>query len=600
MRQFSTVPLSPEERLRGLSQLIDTYSAISNELRDSKEAYQLFFAQLAAGVQRALHDKSVEMRVIEQERLASYNAAVAQQDETLQQLAAEDGVRLLHGVRFLGQTVLLLFKKIALCQEGITRLAEDQECQRQVLTQLVGHLESHRRAYERRKRIDKIVREVAEMAKVALEFESYMRKRLGPLQDVLDQVVRVDEALHRTVAEIEDLTKKMLQQSTLLLSDDVASELTTFDKRVLDFLTAGQLKKDRLIEIWEHLERQDGSEEAINIDLLLTTGGSPAHSVLNALDNIQTLVGMRLAPLISAQGTVNQTRLPALPYQLLNQQCQKSLRCHTVWRRLVTKASQYRRHVFGSPHRHGMEFVLIQAGTFSMGSTVFHDEQPVHEVHIRRPFYIGKCPVTQRQWEAVMGNNPSYFRGNPDRPVENVSWWEVQTFIQRLNETEENLSYRLPTEAEWEYAARTAPLTASCFGNARRQLHNYAWYEANAGCKTHQVKQLKPNAWGLYDVLGNVWEWTQDWYHEEYYAHSPLHDPHGPASGAYRVVRGGSWDCDAGDCRSASRNIEHPDKHTNVIGFRLVREFGVPVAVVAHRYDLLDLQTSRTGESSES
>src|SRR5215471_6575160 len=189
MMQFSPVTLNPEERLRGLSQLIRTYDAMIDELRDSTEAYQLFFAQLAAGVQQALHDKSGEMRRIEQERLASYRAAVAQQDDILQQLAMEDEVRLLHGVRFLGQTVLLLLKKIALCQEGLTRLAEDQACQRHVLTQLVGRLESHRRAYERRRRIDKIVREVAEMAQVALEFEGYMRQHLGPLQDVLDQVV---------------------------------------------------------------------------------------------------------------------------------------------------------------------------------------------------------------------------------------------------------------------------------------------------------------------------------------------------------------------------------------------------------------------------
>src|SRR5262249_3478157 len=234
----------------------------------------------------------------EQERLASYRAAVAQQDAILQQLAMADEVRLLHGVRFLGQTVLLLLKKIALCQEGLTRLAEDQACQRHVLTQLVGRLESHRRAYERRKRIDKIVREVAEMAQVALEFEGYMRQHLGPLQDVLDQVVQVDEALHRTVTEIEDITQRMLQQSTLFLSDDVASELTTFEKRVLDCRTAGQHKKAGLIEVWARLERQDGSEEALHIDFLLTPDGATANAVLHALDNIQTLVDLRLTPLI--------------------------------------------------------------------------------------------------------------------------------------------------------------------------------------------------------------------------------------------------------------------------------------------------------------
>ena len=207
-----------------------------------------------------------------------------------------------------------------------------------------------------------------------------------------------------------------------------------------------------------------------------------------------------------------------------------------------------------------------------MGSTVFDDEQPVHEVQIGQPFYLGKYPITQSHWEAVMGKNPSYFRGNPNRPVENVSWEEVQEFITKLNESEGGMLYRLPTEAEWEYAARAGSTTNYCFGNDARQLSKHAWYALNSGGKTYPVRQLKPNAWELYDMLGNVWEWIQDWYDEEYYANSPHYDPHGPSSGSYRVVRGGGWDCNAGDCRSASRNVEHPGDHSRFVGFRLLRK----------------------------
>jgi formylglycine-generating enzyme required for sulfatase activity len=207
-----------------------------------------------------------------------------------------------------------------------------------------------------------------------------------------------------------------------------------------------------------------------------------------------------------------------------------------------------------------------------MGSRVFPDEQPVHEVRISQPFYLGKYPVTQGQWEAVLGNNPSCFRGDRNRPVENVSWHGVQEFIRQLNAREGGMAYRLPTETEWEYAARADTTTDYCFGDDRRQLKKYAWYEANSGAKTHAVGQLKPNVWGLYDMHGNVWEWTQDWYDEEYYDNSPHDDPPGPSAGSYRVVRGGGWDCGAGDCRSASRAVEEPSGRSNVIGFRLLRK----------------------------
>jgi formylglycine-generating enzyme required for sulfatase activity len=571
--RFPSVPLSSEERFQQLNLLIKNYDAIIDELRNSKDAYQLFFAQLTAEVRQALDGKREEMRSIEQERLASYQEAIAQQDEILKQLALEDEERLLQGVRLLGQAALLLLKKIAVCQDGITRLAEDQELQRQVLTQLIGRLERHRQAYERRRRIDRVVREVAEMAKVALQFEEYMRRHLGPLQDLLDQVVQVDEALHGAVTEIEAITQRMLQQGTIFLPDGIAPELTTFDEQVLDFLIAGQLKKERLSEVWERLERQEGSEEAaIVADITLVAGRSTVNPVLDALDNIQMLLEMRLPPPLSGEEAVRQTRRPPPQHPLVNRQLHERSRRNHLWRVMVTTASQFGPKFFGSPRKLGLELVLIQAGTFQMGSTVFNDEQPIHEVRISQPFYLGKYPVTQGQWEAVMGNNPSHFRGNPNRPVENVSWEGVQEFIRQLNAREGRMEYRLPTETEWEYAACADTMTDYCFGNDRSQLMKYAWYKANSGATTHAVGQLKPNVWGLYDMHGNVWEWIQDWYSQEYYEHSPHDDPPGPSAGSYRVVRGGGWDCGAGDCRSASRAVEEPGSRTNAIGFRLLRK----------------------------
>jgi formylglycine-generating enzyme required for sulfatase activity len=166
-----------------------------------------------------------------------------------------------------------------------------------------------------------------------------------------------------------------------------------------------------------------------------------------------------------------------------------------------------------------MEFVLIPAGEFDIGSkneTERWDvENPVHRVNISKAFYMGKYEVTQKQWRDVMGNNPSSFEGD-NLPVETVSWNEVQEFIKKLNEKEGSNKYRLPTEAEWEYAARAGTTTPHFFGNNESKLGDYAWYDSNSYRVTHDVGQKKPNPWGLYDMYGNVLEWVQDKWHDNY------------------------------------------------------------------------------------
>jgi formylglycine-generating enzyme required for sulfatase activity len=218
-----------------------------------------------------------------------------------------------------------------------------------------------------------------------------------------------------------------------------------------------------------------------------------------------------------------------------------------------------------------MEFVLIPAGEFQMGSNNDggHDEWPVHRVHISKAFYLGKYEVTQGQWQAVMGNNPSQFKGDLNLPVERVSWDDVQEFIHRLNAKEGSTKYRLPTEAEWEYAARAGSTTVYSFGNNPSQLGEYAWYNDNAGDRTHPVGQKKPNARGLYDMHGNVLEWVQDWFN--YYHAGAVTDPQGTESGSGRVFRGGSWFSAAGYCRSAYRGFVLPDDRLSNLGVRLLR-----------------------------
>jgi len=190
------------------------------------------------------------------------------------------------------------------------------------------------------------------------------------------------------------------------------------------------------------------------------------------------------------------------------------------------------------------EFCPIHAGTFRMGS---------NEVKIDQDFYLGKYPVTQQQWEAVMGNNPSHFNGG-SLPVETVSWYDAQIFIQKLNQLSSKKFYRLPTEEEWEYACRAGSTSEYYFGDDESQLVEYAWYNSNSGRTTHPVGQKKPNEWGLCDMAGNVWEWCDSWYDRNC---------------SYREFRGGSWNRDAENCRSAIRRCDTPDCRDNSISFRL-------------------------------
>ena len=250
----------------------------------------------------------------------------------------------------------------------------------------------------------------------------------------------------------------------------------------------------------------------------------------------------------------------------------------------------------------GMTLVRIEPGSFLMGSSKdqidhlvrvfpdfkresFDDEQPQHTVKITHPFYLGTHQVTQGQYQAVMGNNPSHFKGSDDLPVENVSWLDAVEFCNKLSEREKRTpfyridgtevtpvggnGYRLPTEAEWEYACRAKSTTLYPFGDDASKLGEHAWSAGNSERKTHPVGQKLPNAWGLYDMLGNVWEWCADWYDEKYYASSPPADPPGASGASARVIRGGSWYDDPWGCRPANRCWYLPGCRSVNLGFRV-------------------------------
>lgn len=226
-----------------------------------------------------------------------------------------------------------------------------------------------------------------------------------------------------------------------------------------------------------------------------------------------------------------------------------------------------------------LELVSLKGGQFTMGSyRGDFDERPPYSVKVS-PFAIGKFEVTQSQWMAVMGGkNPSRFKDDKQRdnlPVESVSWNDVQQFIKRLNDLTGSQQFRLPTEAEWEYAARAGTDTEYSFGNLEVLLGDYGWYSENSAYSPHAVGLKRANGFNLFDMYGNLWEWCSDRYIGNYYMdfqkRGTVNDPQGPVSGSYRVIRGGSWNFNAVACRSANRNNDTPGTRANNLGFRLVR-----------------------------
>ena len=215
------------------------------------------------------------------------------------------------------------------------------------------------------------------------------------------------------------------------------------------------------------------------------------------------------------------------------------------------------------------QLVFVKGGLFKMGDLVGNgntEEKPVHQVTVS-DFKIGKYEVTQSQWESIMGNNPSHFKGCPNCPVERVSWIDIQEFLEKLNSLT-GKSYRLPTEAEWEYAAKGGNKSSDYLYSGKNNINFVAWYSGNSGNKTNPVGQKEPNELGIYDMSGNVWEWVNDWF--DYYTDDSVNNPVGPDSGDAKIVKGGSWFGYAGGNRVSCRGSDEPVNRRSYIGFRIV------------------------------
>ena len=214
----------------------------------------------------------------------------------------------------------------------------------------------------------------------------------------------------------------------------------------------------------------------------------------------------------------------------------------------------------------GIKFIYVPEGSYHMGMANDLDNNRRHKVQISKGFWLSETEVRQRDWQKVMHYNPAFQKGL-DLPVENVSWHDVQKFIKKLNVIEGVFKYRLPSEAEWEYACK-AGIQTDRYG----PLHDIAWFIENSDDATNNVALKKPNRWGFFDMLGNVWEWCDDWHDKDYYLDSPIRDPVGPIDGKTKIFRGGSCTFPKKGCRASFRYWCAPTYISGDLGFRLLRE----------------------------
>ncbi|TRU26747.1 MAG: serine/threonine-protein kinase pkn1 [Microcystis aeruginosa Ma_SC_T_19800800_S464] len=528
-------PLDFEETFQELERLVGDYNQLIRFLTDHKDEYRRFFLSLTEEIKEAVAVKCQKLAETERKRQSLENSIGSAELRDTLRLQKQ---QIFRTVILVGRASLLMLKKIDLISESIQKLAEDQDTQKRVFSKMIGELNGYKQVYQLQIELDNLEKEAIEMAKVAINLEQYLKPIIGQFQGLIDRVVTIDGELSRSVSEVESLVQNILSSESALSfrkNENLSASL-------LNFLVTSEEKRGRLAialeraeqEGWQWTEVEIPDEE---IELETAIQRINNHVIERVGDFSTSVVGDSLI--------LPQTQPETAP---------------------GNKTSFTENLANGIR----LEMVSLPAGKFLMGSAESNDEKPPHQVKVNS-FAIGKYPVTQAQYQAVMGTNPSHFKNNPQNPVEQVSWNDAQAFCQKLSQITRK-TYRLPTEAEWEYACRAGTTTRYYFGDDDNQLGDYAWYRENSNNTTHPVGQKKPNGWGIYDMSGNLWEWCEDNWHDSY-AGAP---DDGTAwidndnrSQSRKCLRGGSWYGDPYLCRSAIRDRSYPDSHCYDIGFRV-------------------------------
>ena len=539
-----------EDRFMELDKLVKNYDSVIETLQTHQGEYQEFFENLADEIREIVTRKCSDIANVEKERLEFERIARQENDRDLIQIAASQKTQIIETARSIGYAAILMLKKLDLMSASLEKIANDQQTQRDVLESMVKKLSVQKRAYEIQLRINRLQAEAAELTKIALNFENYMESFLGSFQTLLGNVAKVDKDLSGAMNEIKQIAEMaMSQQTGNLPMNDRSSQ------KILDFLVASDLKKERLLDA---LENSRNANSEVQFDYRLKSAN--AETTLDVcLENIQTYVQFQLSPVLEARrAKEEQERIAAELHR--QQQAQLAL----------SRQEQLRENSQNLLSDLNLELVSIPAGSFIMGdNNGGWNEKSAHRVNLLA-FTMSKYPITQKQYWLVMGTNPSNFRGDENCPVEQVSWQNAVNFCEKLSKII-GRKVKLPSEAQWEYACRAGSTGKYCFGDDVNRLGNYAWYNANSGNKTHPVGEKLANSWGLYDMHGNVWEWCEDLWHENYNG-APT-DGTAWLSGGDRsrwILRGGSWYINDITCRSALRGRMDAVSWGDSIGFRVI------------------------------
>ncbi|MCA2624075.1 MAG: SUMF1/EgtB/PvdO family nonheme iron enzyme [Microcystis sp. M20BS1] len=521
-------PLNFEETFQELERLVKDYNQLIRFLTDHKDEYRRFFQSLTEEIKEAVAVKCQKLAETERKRQSLENSIGSAELRDTLRLQKQ---QIFRTVILVGRASLLMLKKIDLISESIQKLAEDQDTQKQVFSKMIGELNGYKQVYQLQLELDSLEKEAIEMAKVAINLEQYLKPIIGQFQGLIDRVATIDGELSRSVSEVESLVQNILSSESAVSfrkNENLSASL-------LNFLVTSEEKRGRLAIALERAEQEGWQWTDVEIpdeEIELETAIQRINNhVIERVGNFSTSV-------------VGDSPIPQTSF------------------------------TENLPNGITLEMVNLPAGEFLMGSPDSDSdaqsrEKPQHQVQVNS-FAIGKYPVTQAQYEAVMGTNPSHFKNNPQNPVEQVNWNDAQAFCRKLSQIT-GKTYRLPTEAEWEYACRAGTTTRYYFGDDANQLGDYAWYDGNSQDKTHPVGQKKPNAWGLYDMSGNVWEWCEDNWHDN--------SKNAPKDGSAwlikdnysQILRGGSWFLNPDYCRSAYRKYDYRrDDLSNCFGFRVV------------------------------
>ncbi|NCQ92482.1 MAG: SUMF1/EgtB/PvdO family nonheme iron enzyme [Microcystis aeruginosa LG13-03] len=532
-------PLNFEETFQELERLVKDYNQLIGFLTDHKDEYRRFFQSLTEEIKEAVAVKCQKLTETERKRQSLENSIGSADLRDTLRLQKQ---QIFRTVILVGRASLLMLKKIDLISESIQKLAEDQDTQKQVFSKMIGELNGYKQVYQLQLELDSLEKEAIEMAKVAINLEQYLKPIIGQFQGLIDQVATIDGELSRSVSEVESLVQNILSSESAVSfrkNENLSASL-------LNFLVTSEEKRGRLASALERAEQEGWQWTDVEIP-------DEEIELETAIQRINNHVIERVGNFITS--VVGDSPIPPLP------QPETALGNKTSFTENL-------------PNGVTLKMVSLPAGQFLMGSPdsdpdARDNEKPQHQVQVNS-FAIGKYPVTQAQYQAVMGTNPSHFSNNPQNPVENVSWNDAQAFCQKLSQIT-GKTYRLPTEAEWEYACRGGTTTRYYFGDDANQSGDYAWYSGNSLNTTHPVGQKKPNAWGLHDMIGNVWEWCEDNLHDNYIG-APTDGSAWIKNGNdYQILRGGSWGDVPLRCRSAVRvNGLRRDDRDDDLGFRVV------------------------------